>query len=85
MRAEAVRIYSRVLGAELWIACDEAMAAELHADSVTLPVLLPHEAETLAAMAESDARALFRAVERIQRAFPGARLRKVAVVENSDA
>jgi hypothetical protein len=76
-RGELARIYSRVLGAELWIAPDEEAADELRRDGVTLPVLLPSEAMVLGGMAEADAGELFAALARVQRVMPGSRLRSV--------
>lgn len=76
-REASVRIFSKVLGAELWIAPDEQAAAELQREGVTLPVLLPAEAMILGRMAESDARALLAALAKIQRVIPGSRLRSV--------
>lgn len=70
----SVRIFSRVLGAECWIAPDEATADELRRAGVTLPILLPDEAMVLGKMAESDARELFATLVKIQRTMPGARL-----------
>jgi hypothetical protein len=82
LRSEAVRIFSRVLGAELWIAASERAAEELHREGMTLPVLLPEEAQILAGMAQADARELLATLGKIQRAIPGARLRNVELVEN---
>lgn len=84
-RSESVKIHSRVLATELWIAASEEAAQELHRDGVTLPILLPEEAEVLAGMAEADARALFATLAKIQRVMPGARLRKVLSAEGCDA
>jgi hypothetical protein len=75
-RAEAVRIFSKVLGTELWVATDETVAAGLRRDGVTLPVLLPDEAMILARMAEKDAREIFAVLVRVQRVMPGSRLRE---------
>lgn len=74
-REASVRIYSRVLGAELWVAATEEAAAELHRDGVTLPILTADEAQILGRMAASDARELFAALTMIQAVMPGARLR----------
>jgi hypothetical protein len=76
-QAKAVRVYSRVLDAELWLAADEDAAAELNGEPVMLPVLLPAEAEILAGVAQGDARALLEALAKIQRVMPAARLRGV--------
>lgn len=74
-RAEAVRIYSRVLDCELWIAPDEEAAEQLRRDGETLPILLPSEAMILGRMAEADARDLFAVLAKVQAIMPGARLR----------
>lgn len=73
----AVRIYSRLLDAEAWIVFDDDAAAALRQGGVTCPVIFPEEAEILAGMAESDAHALLGALAKVQRAMPGARLRRV--------
>ena len=83
--AEAVRIHSRILDAEFWIAADEATAAELHREGVLLPVLLPDEAEILAGMAKADARTVLESLEKIQHVTPGARLRGFVSADGSDA
>lgn len=74
---EGVRIYSRLLDSELWLAADEPTARELEATlagaGAALPVVTFEEADRLGAMAEADARTVFRAL----RAFPGSRLRHV--------
>jgi hypothetical protein len=77
----AVRIYSHILDAALWIATDETAAAELHREGVQLPVLLPDEALILGRMAESTARDVFAALARVQRVMPGSRLRSVEALD----
>ena len=76
-KSECAQIYSRILDAEVWIAATEEAAAELHREGVTLPVLLPSEAEVLAGMAEADAQALLSVLAKIQRANPRSRLRSL--------
>jgi hypothetical protein len=77
-RAEAVRIFSRVLGAELWIAADDTAARDLEPElSDSRVVLTAEEGLTLGRMAEADARALFASLAMIQRVIPGSRLRGV--------
>jgi hypothetical protein len=73
----SVRIYSKVLDCELWIAADEKAAADLHREGVTLPVILADEAKILADMAEADARGLLELLARIQRTLPDSRVRSV--------
>jgi hypothetical protein len=75
--AAAARIFSRVLGVEIWIAADERAAADLHREGVTLPVILVDEAKILAGMADADAWALLELLARIQTKLPGSRLRGV--------
>jgi TubC N-terminal docking domain len=77
----AVRIYSKVLDAELWIAPDEEAARrleeELRTEGSSLAVVTAAEALVLGKMAEADAREVFRALAKIQHVMPGARLREV--------
>lgn len=72
---DSTRIFSKVLGAELWIAPDEEAAEQLRRDGETLPILLPSEAMILGRMAEADARDLFAVLAKVQAIMPGSRLR----------
>lgn len=81
---DCVRIYSRLLDAELWIVADEEAAEELRREGVTLPILLPDEAMILGKMAQADAGEVFGALARIQCVMPGSRLRSVERI-GSDA
>lgn len=88
-RGESARVYVPSRGRELWIASDDEEAAEeLRRDGVELPVLLPSSPprrRSLGTMANSDARAPFEALAKIQRVFRGSRLRKFLVAEECDA
>ena len=67
--AIAWRLYSRLLGRELWLARDERSAADLVAEGTDLPVLLLAEVPRLAGKTPE----LLRAVLNVRKASPGSR------------
>ena len=69
----AVRIRSRLLGCEIWLAHDERTAADLRAEMApeqTLPVVLYDEIPKFRGKSPAMIRALFE----VAKVFPGARL-----------
>jgi hypothetical protein len=87
--ARGVRIWSRLLGAELWITPDEQnaelLSIELRVEGKSAPVITADEALVFAGMAEKEARELFASLTRIQQATPGSRLRSFTKGNGGDA
>jgi hypothetical protein len=87
-KREAVRVFSRVLDAEIWLVADEdreAFAAEIVAEGDTRPIVTTSEAMILGRMLETDAREIFAIVARVAAIMPGARLVDVLPEKEFDA
>lgn len=67
----AVRLFSQVLGIEVWLAPDEAIAGEIEAEKDGRPVFTVDEVGVLEGMLAAD----LKSVADVKRAFPGSRVR----------
>jgi len=73
----SVRVYSKVLEREVWIAPDEIAVNQLIEQKEIVPILRTEEAMMLGGLPQNIARELMDELVKVQAVFPGSRLRKV--------